>query len=332
MPSPDEVLLSCELVSVNHVDTFVRSRAYRNTIPAPLIIGRDVVGTVEELGNKSKVSSADKGPRASQWATTGIRDTHPNLLSSPTNRLFHLPDTVSEPLDVVATAHSLTTVQLAFTHAPNLGPDKCIFIGGTAGNVSTVAVQCAHSMGSRVIASGPAADHNWIWSLRADQALDCRDPHLPQKASAQSPDGIYIWWDASGHLILSQATDSVAHAGNIHLSTGIDKHSNLQVETIYTRDISIHGFAVFNASDIQLRSAALGLNEFLKRGSLRYRRTAEFFPGPDHTSPPARRIGRCSRQGNHKRARMIIYLGSSAEAHRESSSYQSSATLAAAMP
>lgn len=45
-PGPGEVLVRTEALAVNHVDTFVRSGAYRTTVRFPFIIGRDLVGTV----------------------------------------------------------------------------------------------------------------------------------------------------------------------------------------------------------------------------------------------------------------------------------------------
>src|SRR5689334_13246819 len=44
-PGPSEVLVKVRALAVNHVDTFVRSGAYRTRLPYPFVIGRDLVGT-----------------------------------------------------------------------------------------------------------------------------------------------------------------------------------------------------------------------------------------------------------------------------------------------
>ena len=50
MPGPTDVLVRVEAVAVNPVDLFVRSGAYRTPTPFPFVLGRDMVGTVEEVG------------------------------------------------------------------------------------------------------------------------------------------------------------------------------------------------------------------------------------------------------------------------------------------
>ncbi|MFC7647003.1 alcohol dehydrogenase catalytic domain-containing protein [Streptosporangium lutulentum] len=43
---PPAVLVKVRALAVNHVDTFVRSGAYRTRLPYPFVIGRDLVGAV----------------------------------------------------------------------------------------------------------------------------------------------------------------------------------------------------------------------------------------------------------------------------------------------
>lgn len=47
-PGPTDVLVEVAATTVNPVDTFVRSGAYRTPTPFPFIVGRDLVGTVAE--------------------------------------------------------------------------------------------------------------------------------------------------------------------------------------------------------------------------------------------------------------------------------------------
>ena len=48
---PDDVLVAVTAVSVNPVDTYVRSGRYDTPIPLPFIVGRDLVGTVAAVGS-----------------------------------------------------------------------------------------------------------------------------------------------------------------------------------------------------------------------------------------------------------------------------------------
>ena len=49
-PGPTDVLVAVETVAVNPVDTYVRSGRYRTPVPLPFIVGRDLIGTVAEVG------------------------------------------------------------------------------------------------------------------------------------------------------------------------------------------------------------------------------------------------------------------------------------------
>jgi NADPH:quinone reductase-like Zn-dependent oxidoreductase len=50
VPGPTGVLVRVEVVVVDPVDTMVRSGAYRTATPFPFVVGRDLVGTVAEVG------------------------------------------------------------------------------------------------------------------------------------------------------------------------------------------------------------------------------------------------------------------------------------------
>ncbi|MGW5673141.1 alcohol dehydrogenase catalytic domain-containing protein [Micromonospora sp. NPDC003776] len=47
-PGPTDVLVDVLATTVNHVDTFVRSGAFRTPLPLPFVVGRDLVGRVTE--------------------------------------------------------------------------------------------------------------------------------------------------------------------------------------------------------------------------------------------------------------------------------------------
>ncbi len=48
---PKTVLIKVLAVSVNYVDTFIRSGRYKTQLPYPYILGRDALGEVVEVGN-----------------------------------------------------------------------------------------------------------------------------------------------------------------------------------------------------------------------------------------------------------------------------------------
>ncbi len=111
-PQPDEVLVRAEFSCVNHVDTFVRSGAYATELPSPFIIGRDVAGTVEAVGES--VTGFSVGDRV--WSNSLGYDKRQGSFAEfcvvPAARLFTVPQNVADLRGVVALSHAMTTAWL----------------------------------------------------------------------------------------------------------------------------------------------------------------------------------------------------------------------------
>lgn len=92
VPGPADVLVRVDALAVNHVDTFVRSGAYRTETPFPFIIGRDLAGTVTATG--PDVSGFRPGDRV--WSNSlghdGRQGSFAQWASVPVERLYRLPD------------------------------------------------------------------------------------------------------------------------------------------------------------------------------------------------------------------------------------------------
>jgi NADPH:quinone reductase-like Zn-dependent oxidoreductase len=50
----NEIVVKTIGASVNNVDTFIRSGKYRTPIPFPFVVGRDMVGIVQEVGKATE--------------------------------------------------------------------------------------------------------------------------------------------------------------------------------------------------------------------------------------------------------------------------------------
>jgi len=277
-PGAGEVRLKCEFATVNHVDTFIRSGAYRTALPRPFVIGRDVVGTVEALG--PHVRGIVPGQR--MWTNSMGYDGRQGVTSQfaciPVNRLFPVLEQLADSRVLAATAHSFTTAWLALSTLLKTDSPRRVFIGGAAGNVGSAAVQFAQCR--RGLRRGHRFDGGQELGRVAGRRpgpLDYKDPMLVAKALNNPQQGLDIWWDTSGHQDLAQAVPALSIGGTVLLSAGVSSSSDLPVGAVYTRNITVSGFAVFNATRQQLQAAATGLNDFLGRHPLKYR-SAGIFP------------------------------------------------------
>ncbi|WP_188781891.1 zinc-binding dehydrogenase, partial [Sinomonas atrocyanea] len=126
--------------------------------------------------------------------------------------------------------------------------------------------QSAAGAGARVIATAAPRDHEWAASCGAAEALDYRDPDLSGRIRAAAPEGVDVWLDTSGHHDLPTVVPLLRSRGTIVVMAGLAAHTPLPVGALYTRDVSIRGFAISNASVDDLAAASRAVNRLLAQG------------------------------------------------------------------
>src|SRR5690625_974085 len=137
--------------------------------------------------------------------------------------------------------------------------------------VGSAAVQMARATGARVLATAAAADAHWVVSLGAEHVLDYRDPDLTARLLALTAGKVDVYWDQSGHHDFNQAMQMLAPGGRIIISAGLEARPALPVGELYTRNASLRGFALSNASKKDLERAARTINAHLESGRLQVR-------------------------------------------------------------
>ncbi|MFD2471001.1 NADPH:quinone reductase [Amycolatopsis silviterrae] len=261
-PGPREVLVKVSAVAVNHVDTFVRSGAYRTDLSFPFVIGRDLVGTVVS----SPVDRFAPGDRV--WCNSlghdGRQGSFSEYCAVPADRLYPLPDGVSD--DAVAVLHPAATAYLGLFEHADAGYGETIVVLGAGGGVGSAVVQLASTAGMRVIATARAADAEWCRECGADEVFDYADPDLYEKLPAAD-----VLWDNAGRHDLISAVPLLARGGRIVAMAGMQSMPTLPIGELYTRDASIRGFAISNAGVAALGAAARVVNRGLSTGILRAR-------------------------------------------------------------
>lgn len=254
VPSATEVLVRVTATTVNHVDTFVRSGAYRTPMSFPFVVGRDLVGTVESVGDE--VTDFSRGD--SVWSTSlghgGRQGAASEYAVVSTDRLYHVPRGV-DPMTLVALAHPASTAWLGLVEHGGLASGGTAFVGGGGGNVGGCAVGIAIGLGATVVATAGERDLARLAEAGAI-GLDYRDPGVDDGIVAALPNGADVWLDTSGSLRLAQAVPLLADRGRIVLVAGITRRDELAFGELYTHDRGIVGFAISNARVDELRRAA----------------------------------------------------------------------------
>lgn len=275
-PGPGGVLIDVAVTTVNHVDTFVRSGAWRTPLTFPFVIGRDLVGTVAAVGPDVDGFGVGDPVWCNSLGHAGRQGAAADLAVAPADRLYHLPDGVSAAA-AVATAHPAATAYLAlFTHG-RVKAGETVVVAGAGGNVGSAAVVMAANAGARVIATAGAKDADYCRALGADEVIDYRDPELSQRIQAASPGGVNAYVDTAGENDLTRAVDLLAKRGRIVVLAGMRTRPVLPVGPLYLKDCSVVGFAISQATTAELAEAAGTINELLAGGTLRPR-TVETVP------------------------------------------------------
>lgn len=268
-PKENEVLVRVEAVSVNPIDTYIRSGAVAMPLPKPFIIGCDMAGVVEELG--SAVTDLSKGTRvwASNQGLLGRQGTFAEYIAVDRDWLHILPDQV-EAKDAAACALVAITAHLGlFSHA-RLHHNETILVVGGAGGVGSMVVQMAKASGARVIATAGSKEKAMAChQMGADEVILYHEQSIGEAVKALAPNGVDVFWETRREPDFDLAVDLMAHRGRMVLMAGRDARPKFPVGPFYVKECSLHGFVMFKASPEEVRAAGIDISGWLAEGLLK---------------------------------------------------------------
>ncbi|MFE6306512.1 zinc-binding dehydrogenase [Nocardiopsis sp. NPDC057823] len=270
LPGPADVLVEVTATAVNHVDTFVRSGAWRTLLTFPFVIGRDLVGTVAATGER--VSGFAPGDRV--WSLSmgyaGRPGAAAERVAVPADHLHHLP-AGADPVDAVALAHPAATAHAALFRCGRLRAGETVAVVGAGGNVGGAAVALAVDAGARVVAVASAHDADYCAKLGADAVVDRAAPDVHRRLARLCPDGVDVYVDAAGRNEVDHALGVLARRGRIVLLAGMRTRAVIPVGDLYLLDRTVTGFAISQASTGELARAVADLGPLIADGRLRPR-------------------------------------------------------------
>ncbi|MEU3682146.1 NADPH:quinone reductase [Streptomyces sp. NPDC030592] len=262
---PTDVLVRVSAVAADPVDTFVRSGAYATSLPTPFVVGRDLVGEVAATGPGAAGLAVGQRVWCNSLGHGGRQGSFAQYATVAAERLYPVPTGVDEE-HLVAAAHPAASAWLALFRHGRLRAGETVYVGGGAGNVGGAAVSLAARAGARVVATARARDAEAVRELGAAEVLDHHAPDLGERLRAAAPDGYDVHLDTSGRGVLADAVESLARGGRLVAMVGLGSGpAALPVSRLYTRDASIVGFAISNATTADLAEAARGVVGVLTR-------------------------------------------------------------------
>ena len=170
-PKADQILIRVIAAGVNPVDGMIRSGMFAKDGNGafPMVLGGDIAGVVERVGNKITKFKAgdpvfayvslDSGGGYAQYAVVPEGDAAPKPKS--------LTYVEAGAVPIVA----LTAWQ-ALIDTAKLNAGQTVLIHGGSGGVGTFAIQIAKARGAKVIATASTANQDLLKQLGTDVAVD----------------------------------------------------------------------------------------------------------------------------------------------------------------
>jgi NADPH2:quinone reductase len=269
-PKAKEVLVKVGAVAINPIDTYIRSGAVTMPRPTPYIPGSDLAGTVEAIG--SGVQRFKPGDRVwgSNQGLLGRQGTFAEFACVEEDWLYPTPVGVADT-EVAAVALVGITAHLGLFRWARLQPGETVFVNGGTGGVGSMVVQMAKAVAARVVTTvgtveKAALGRSWGADLVLNYKTDDIAARLREFTGGQ---GLNVWYETQRDPDLMRTVDLMGRRGRIVLIAGRQAQPIFPVGLFYTRDLSLYGFAMFNAPATEQRACAEDVNRWLGDKKLR---------------------------------------------------------------
>lgn len=214
-PGPGQVLVRTQAIGVNFADTLMREDRYAITPPLPSVLGSEVGGVVEQLGEG--VTGIATGARvlAPMFAAGQMFGGYADYVVIDAGWVVPVPDAISFETAVTLTVQGLSALHLVRQARPE---GKTVLVNAAAGGVGSILIQLARHAGAKKIiaAASTKAKRDFCLSLGADVAVDYTSDvwldDLRAETGGAGPDIIY---ELAGGKITRDSLAVLAPLGQI---------------------------------------------------------------------------------------------------------------------
>ena len=264
-----QVLVKVGAVSLNPVDTYIRNGANYWELPNPFVVGCDLAGTVEAIGDE--VTRFQVGDRV--WGTNqgllGRQGTFAEYCSVDQEWLYGTPDDVSDN-DAAACSLVGVTAHLGLFRDARIQAGETIFVHGGTGGVGAMVLQMAKAAGARVIVTaGSEEKTDRCRQLGADVVINYKTENELEAILAAAPEGVDVFWETLREPNLEDIVSVMKERGRIVIMAGRDARPDFPVGPFYVKCLQLFGFVMFKASADELRACSEDINHWLSSGALK---------------------------------------------------------------
>lgn len=211
----DELLVRVVASGTNPVDAKLRQNASWAGLTPPLVLGYDVGGVVEEVGDG--VTGFQVGDEV--YYTPEIFGnsfgSYAEYNRVPASIVAHKPPSLSFE-EAAAVPLAGGTAWEAIVRRMQLRPGETVLIHGGAGGVGSFAVQIAKSAGARVLATAGTTNQDVLRRLGADVAIDYTKQDFTEVVKELTGGaGVDAVFDTVGGELISRSIPVTRHFGRL---------------------------------------------------------------------------------------------------------------------
>ena len=206
-----QVLVQVKAVSVNPIDTYVRSGAVSMELPKPFILGCDLAGVVDAVGPEAKRFKAGDRVWGSNQGLLGRQGTFAQFAAVDEQWLYPIPEDVSFE-DAAAIALVGLTAHLGLFRDAQLKMGEKVFVHGGSGGVASCVVQMARTIGARVMTTAGNDDKVQICrKLVANAVVNYKTGNVEEVLGRFGD--VNVWWENLREPDFERAVSHLASAG-----------------------------------------------------------------------------------------------------------------------
>jgi NADPH:quinone reductase-like Zn-dependent oxidoreductase len=190
---PGEVRIAVKAAGINFADTLARTGLYPDAPKVPCVVGYEVAGNVESVGDG--VESVKPGDRV----LAGTRfNGQAELVTVRENMVYEFPEQLSFE-EGAAFPVNYATAQAGLVVMGGLSEGERVLIHAAAGRVGISATQIAKGIGAKVFSTASASKHDAIREQGVDYAIDYRSQDFAAEVRRiTGGEGIDVAFDALG--------------------------------------------------------------------------------------------------------------------------------------
>ncbi len=228
-PKADEVLVKVHVAAVNPADWKIRDgMGERFGFKLPLILGGDIAGTVEAVGDR--VENFKQGEAVYGMTVSSLSGGYAEYAIAKVDTIALKPESLSFEDAAAIPIGALTAWQAMFDLA-NLSSGQRILITGASGGVGSMAIQLAKAKGAIVIGTASGKNEQFVRDLGADEFVDYT--RQPFEEVVKDVDVVF---DTVGGDTLERAFQTLKKGGFLVTSAGTpseEKARELGVEAAF---------------------------------------------------------------------------------------------------